>query len=254
MNSGVPDTTPSKPANDGFTSGGDLTLRSSDSVDFSVHSVILSLVSPVFSDMFTVGTRTEPDVVTVGETSEVLSLMLNFIYHRGPLSVTTFPLLNLALCVAEKYQLETLTLQLRDKMSLKGSPVSIDTNPLVALTVASAHSLKQEASLAASAASKKYNFEKVDDLLILAKAIPSSFLVIQLVGIPSARNAILVEVLFRFHLAPMVSSYLLCQLCKAKRKPSSEFSPPEWKFRWAHWVYEELKTRPPSQVQMYWLH
>lgn len=232
--------------NEGFTEGGDLTLRSLDGIDFNVYSVVLSLASPVLSDMFAVGSQR--DVVTVGETAEVLALMLKFIYPRSTPAISSFDVLETGLHVAEKYQLEDMKNRLRKELSLNGSPVSLFSYPLRAMAMASAHGLKAEAQLAASVASKTHNFRTLDSLLKLANAIPSASPVIKLIGIPSAQMAILVDVLFNFHREPMRLSggtcdIFLCSDCSDARC-QLQYSPPEWQARWSHWAFEELKKRP----------
>jgi hypothetical protein len=243
---------PTPLANEGFTTGGDLILRSSDDVDFSVHSSILSIVSPVFSDMLTVGTGTSSDVVTVGDSAEALSLMLNFIYHRGPLSITTFKLLDIAFHIADKYELKGMKPQLRKELSLIGSPISVSSDPLGALAFATSHGLAREATLAVSAASKSYDFRKVDDLLKLADKIPSISPIVKAIGVPSARTTILVNVLFQFHLPPMALAgdhcySMLCGSCDKIYVNRRRYGAPEWQARWAYWVFQELKDRPIDQ-------
>jgi hypothetical protein len=60
----------------------DLILRSSDGTLFHVHSVILSMSSPVFRDMLTVPTNpdTQDDPVELTENAKVLSTLLNIVY------------------------------------------------------------------------------------------------------------------------------------------------------------------------------
>ncbi|KAF8596543.1 hypothetical protein BDV93DRAFT_413564, partial [Ceratobasidium sp. AG-I] len=124
----------------------DIVLRSLDEVEFHVHSVILSLASPVLADMFNLSTRR--DVVTVGETAEVLALMLSFIYPRSPPPVSSFEVLQAGMHVADKYQLDNMKTWLRERLTVRGSPVAISTDPLAALAFATAHGFREEAELA----------------------------------------------------------------------------------------------------------
>ncbi|KAJ7756610.1 hypothetical protein B0H16DRAFT_1538506 [Mycena metata] len=65
----------------------DLTLRSSDDIDFLVHRNILSTASPFFEGMFTLPqaepTETERPIVRMAESGEVLNRILQFWYPGG---------------------------------------------------------------------------------------------------------------------------------------------------------------------------
>lgn len=142
-----------RPVNEGFTAGGDLILRSSDTVEFSVHSLFLSVASSVLSAMITVnGTR--QNLVEVTEKAELVALMLKFIYPLLPPTVSSFQQLSDALGVAEKYKLEAMKLLLRKQMVSPNEPISISADPLRAWTVAAYHGLPEETDAAMSLASK----------------------------------------------------------------------------------------------------
>ncbi|KAG9094245.1 hypothetical protein FS749_012831 [Ceratobasidium sp. UAMH 11750] len=237
--------------NEGFSSGGDLTLRSLDGVDFSVHSIVLSIASPVLADMFCIGTQ--KTTVDVAESSEMLSLMLNFIYPRPPPQISSFDTLETAIHIADKYQLEGMKHRLREKLLLKGSPVSVFSDPLHALAFASVHGLAEEAKLAASLACESHDFHKVDDLMKLINAMPPIVApVVKMIGVPSARIVILIDVLFQFHRQPMAlmgdnCNHFMCSVCDKVYLDCARYGAPEWQARWAHWVFQELKTRPISR-------
>lgn len=240
---------PENKFNEGFTEGGDLILRSIDSVDFHVHSVVLSLASPVLANMFGIGTQR--DVVTVGETAEVLALMLSFIYPRASRPVSSFAVLEKGMHVADKYQLDEMKTRLCGKLSLKGSPVSIFMDPLGALAFATSHGFLEESQSASSLATERHDFRRVVDLVKLIKAFPSATSLIQIVGTPSAKAAILSHVLFNFHHAPMrpftgAGGKFLCHHCERTYSAEARRSPPEWLARWSHSVFEELFKRPVS--------
>lgn len=240
---------PTRAHNEGFTEGGDLTLRTLDDVEFHVHSIILSLASPVLANMISIGTQR--DVVVVAETAEIVALMLSFIYPRPPLPVPSFEILRLGVHVADKYELDFMKKGLREQLSLIGSPVSVSADPLGALAFATAHGFREEAKLAASHASKDFDFQKIEDLLKLIDSIPSSAPLVQIIGTPFARASILFDVLFNFHQAPMAFSRdkhgkFLCGPCDTKYLNRKNRSPPEWLARWSYWVFQELKTRPLS--------
>lgn len=236
--------------NDGFTEGGDLILRSSDDVDFNVHSILLSLASPVFSDMLTVGTggsagNDKKNVITLGETAEMVALMLKLIYPLTPPTISSFEQLNQGLHVADKYQLKNMKSHLHERLLVHGSPVSVQADPLRALAVASGHGLQDVADIAVSHALKRYAFQQPDQLIELARVIPSAVPAIRLIVPQSIQAITLAEVLFSFHKYPMNLNNGNCQwrcgFC-INSGPGG-YSPPEWQARWAHIVYNELKGR-----------
>ncbi|KAJ6626205.1 hypothetical protein B0H10DRAFT_2429999 [Mycena sp. CBHHK59/15] len=70
----------------------DVILRSSDNHDFRVYRTILSLVSPVFKDMFTLpqpDVQSELPVIPVQETGVVLDRMLRFCYPGSNVTIET---------------------------------------------------------------------------------------------------------------------------------------------------------------------
>ncbi|KAG9124978.1 hypothetical protein FRC07_009500 [Ceratobasidium sp. 392] len=246
----MPKPTKTLPVNAEFSSGGDLTLRSLDGVEFSIHSVILSLASPVLAHMFNTGIHQK--IIDVAETSEMLAFMLHSIYPRSPPPVLSLEILGKGLHLANKYQLKGMRYRLRKELSLKGSPISVFADPLGALAFATVHDLPDEAALAASVASKSYDFCKTENLVKLAKTMPSIAPVVKMIGVPSARTLILVEVLFEFHKKPMLLSQpecfqFLCGKCDKKYFDKAQYGAPEWQARWAYWVFQELKSRSISE-------
>lgn len=236
--------------NEGFTEGGDLVLRTLDKIDFHVHSVILSLASPVLANMIDVGTKR--DVVTVGETAEVLALMLSFIYPRTSRPVPSFQVLQSGMHVADKYQLDEMKNRLREKLSLSGSPVSMFKDPLGVLAFAIAHGFREEAKSASELLNQSCDFRKIPDLVKLITAFPAAASLIKLIGIPSAKAAILSGILFDFHRSPMritqgAYGKLLCYHCNHTSLAEGRRSPPEWLARWSHSVFEELYRKPLSE-------
>ncbi|KAG9124977.1 hypothetical protein FRC07_009499 [Ceratobasidium sp. 392] len=204
--------------NEGFRTGGDVTLRSLDGVEFSVHSLFLSVASPVLAHMFCAGKKEA--VVDVAETSEMLSFMLKFIYPFPPPPIASLELLGKGLHVADKYGLEGMKGRLRKELSVRGSPISVFGDPLRALAFATVHDLADEAALAASVAAESRDFHKTESLVELAQTIPAIAPIVKMIGTPCARASILIDVLFR---------------------------PPEWQIRWAYWVFQELNTRKISK-------
>ncbi|KAG8710265.1 hypothetical protein FRC11_004695 [Ceratobasidium sp. 423] len=248
--------------NEGFTHGGDLILRSTDGLDFNVHSVLLSLASPVFSELLQIENRNE--VIRFSENAEVLSLTLRFIYPRPTPIILSTDLLNHAMRVADKYQLDSMKIRLREQLVHVDSPVSVYNNPLSVLYIASAHGFTAEAELAASLASRRCDFGKGDDLkqLLDAAPIPATKSLVKLTGIPLVKTRILMEVLFCFERAPMtlynggsnLINALACVHCISIYKNINRQSPPEWQMRWARWIFEEIKDRQIAEWKDYFSH
>ncbi|KDN46378.1 hypothetical protein RSAG8_04322, partial [Rhizoctonia solani AG-8 WAC10335] len=177
----------------GFAHGGDLTLQSVDGIEFHVHSAVLAIASPIFEDMLSLGSRQTGQIVTTGETSEMLSLMLGFIYPKRSPVISTFDTLENAFHLADKYQLEGMHQQLRQRLSLADSPVSAYSDPLGALRIASAHGFQDEVNLAISISQKHYQINTIDHLLEISKKAPASIAWIKLLAVPLIRHEILSE-------------------------------------------------------------
>ncbi|KAG8690460.1 hypothetical protein FRC11_011447 [Ceratobasidium sp. 423] len=233
-----------------FAQGGDLILKCIDGKAFEVHSVILSIASPVFADMLEVGSLSAGATVELAESSEMVDLMLKFIYPRQSPTITSFDTLHKALHIAEKYELEDMYGRLRREMLQPGSPTSLYTDPLGALSVACTHGLKAEARIAVAVSQGHYDFTRVSHLKMLAKNAPASIPWVMLIGVPAVKCSILSEVLFNFNEKPMKvlqSDLVLCQMCRDflnQTSSDSHYSPPEWEARWAQGLSRELKQRP----------
>ncbi|KAI0057450.1 hypothetical protein BV25DRAFT_1920157 [Artomyces pyxidatus] len=99
----------------------DIILRSSDNVDFHVHKLLLSMASPVFSDMFSAPRLASSSsstgdemkdglpIIHVTEDEHTIELMLKFCYPRtccpSP-SLNDFDSISRAMHVANKYQVD----------------------------------------------------------------------------------------------------------------------------------------------------
>ncbi|KAG8742047.1 hypothetical protein FRC10_002073 [Ceratobasidium sp. 414] len=187
-------------------------------------------------------------VVDVAESSEMLGLMLKFVYPCSPPTIPSFEILGQGLHIADKYQLQGMKSRLRKELSLKGSAVSVFSDPLRALAFATTHDLADEAALAVSVASQSHDFHNPDDLVKLAQTMPSVAPVVKMIGMPSARTTILIEVLFQFHQRPMalfqdICFKILCDKCDKIYYKQARYGTPEWQGRWAYWVFQELNTR-----------
>ncbi|KAL5634370.1 hypothetical protein ACGC1H_002436 [Rhizoctonia solani] len=222
----------------------DLVLKSVDGQEFKAHSLVLALSSPVFADMFEVGTRTPGQIIQLAETGEMVDLMLKFIYPRQSTMISSFETLDEALHAANKYQLDDMYQQLRQQLLSRDSSVSMYTDPLKALDIASTHRFKKETLAASALAHGNYDFTTVDGLLQLAQSAPESIPWIIIIGIPSVKSKVIADVLFNYSEYPMTPPRQTCELCREGRADSTRYSPPEWQARWAHAVSAELLKRP----------
>ncbi|CAE6465421.1 unnamed protein product [Rhizoctonia solani] len=247
--------------NTGFTQGGDLTLRSTDGIEFNVHSVLLSLASPVFSEILQIGNQNQ--VIQFSENAQVLALMLKFVYPTSTPPVSTIDLLNDGIRVANKYQIESMKTRLREQLVLVDSPVSVYSNPVGVLYVASIYGFAAEARLAASIASKQWDFDKGEGLkaVLDAAPIPATAELVKLTGIPLVKTRALIDVLLHFERPPMalyknvdLIRALLCIHCQGIYIRAKRQSAPEWQARWAHWVFEQVQNRPFAEWKPYFSH
>ncbi|KAL5634368.1 hypothetical protein ACGC1H_002434 [Rhizoctonia solani] len=242
--------------NQGFTQGGDLTIRSSDGIDFNVHSVLLSLASPTFTDLLK--STNLDETVRFSERAELLALVLKFIYPVPSPVISSHKLLSDALRVADKYQLTSMKARLREQLKMVDSPVSAYSNPLAAVCVASVHGFTPEADLATHAALKQYDFGKPEDLKTLIDTDPTATALAKLVGIPAVKTKVLVDVLFHFDRSPMSlgghMNTLVCGYCRETYNSHARKSTPEWHIRWAHWIFREIRQRPIVEWKDYFSH
>ncbi|CAE6473919.1 unnamed protein product [Rhizoctonia solani] len=238
--------------------GGDLTLQSVDGIKFLVHSAVLGIASPVFESMFLVGEDRPGQIVTMGETSDMLGLMLKFIYPKRSPVISSFETLEKAFHLADKYQLEGMHQQLRQMLSLADCPVSAYRDPLAVLRIAATHGFQKEVDLAISISQEHYQVDSINHLQVIAKKTPASIPWIKLLAVPLIRNGIMTDVLLNFYEPPMRlagSSFTraLCDTCSESHHYGAHNSPPEWLARWAHGVLAELKafnTRIPGLPAM----
>ena len=118
------------------TPGADVILRALGPPrrDLRVHKLILSLASPVFRDMFSLPQPTTPtsedsnaiDVVEVTDKPHALRVVLQMIYpHPSPPLKGDLDTLVECLVVADKYEIQGATSQLRDALSRVNSPLRI---------------------------------------------------------------------------------------------------------------------------------
>jgi hypothetical protein len=137
----------------------DIILRASRSDaprEFRVHKTILSIMSPIFKDMFNIpqpGTSTNPagstiSIIDVDDTPEDLEIFLRMIY---PLSgfppMSTLNAISHAFAMIDKYEVQGLPLQ--HLKFLLVSPEFLKEHPIQVYAIACGWKLKEEADIAA---------------------------------------------------------------------------------------------------------
>lgn len=183
-------------------SGGDITLKSSDGTIFVAHSMLLALASPIFADMFA-GAKTAasgppatliPDTIELAEDAEAVSLMLAFIYPVIRPTIDTLGLLEKAMAVAHKYEIDVLLKTLDQCRSENRKLVRLD--PLRVFRLASDYGLRDTQALAAKLIGPaQYDMLTPEGIVQFAKEFPGSAHIIGLAGVQGARYKIL-ETLF----------------------------------------------------------
>ncbi|KAL5637136.1 hypothetical protein ACGC1H_000950 [Rhizoctonia solani] len=231
-------------------SGGDITLRSSDGVDFLVHSTYLKLASSVFADMISTGTK--KDTVLLTEDAVGVSYLLKFIYpNRLPLTIGP-DALSICLAIVQKYDVGG-ALEIIDEL------IALDTLPhckLLSSDPVRAHQLAVQFNLVKTkvAAAPLITPDRVDfcDLDKVSEHAQkySSRRLICLMNIQAMRAKVLSDVLFRFDKEPVLpDAYdpdlyhaLSCDECQgnARRQEVYRKLPPSWALAWVRFVYDTL--------------
>ncbi|KZP01763.1 hypothetical protein CALVIDRAFT_17419 [Calocera viscosa TUFC12733] len=215
----------------------DLIIKSSNGVEFHVHSDRMSAASRILSDMFAVSPSTSkaninhnPPTVVLSESTEVLDVLLCSIYslptHFGPHDL---PMLIASLKATEKYEMNFVKSFLYLHLC---TPPFLELDPVAILSIARAQGMNAEALRAFAA-----TYERTEDELLCNQDDKDGLHAKNLVLILSLRHhraeAMLASidelVAKRSHAVPR------CQACQ-KVHP------------WVHWwlkdVAQELKQRP----------
>ena len=126
----------------------DAIFRSSDGKDLRVHRLILSLSSPVFQGMFSLPRPTEspsePPIIDVPESSDILQPFLQYLYPRSPPSISDISMWAALYTIADKYGAEVVTDPLRDMLI----PRFLEISPLRVYALASRWGFEEEAKTA----------------------------------------------------------------------------------------------------------
>ena len=154
----------------------DVTLRTSDNVEFRVHRVILSLASSVFKDMFSMpqpslGSTDENDStrepITVSEDGETLDIFLRICYPTINPKLSSLGQLRDVLAAATKYDAPLVLDQMREALM---APEFLDSQPLVVFTIACIFHMEEVAQAAAETATtapnlmSTFDYPKLEDV------------------------------------------------------------------------------------------
>ena len=149
----------------------DITLRSSDLVDFHVHKVILSISSPFFKSMFSLpqgGAKVAEKqnlVIDLSENSETIATLLTSIYPVE--SATTEPKslddMMDAFVAAKKYDMAAVSQRLHQKFA---ESKFVQDDPIMAFCVAYSRELGDATRIAARASLKhRMNLDNIANIL-----------------------------------------------------------------------------------------
>ncbi|KAG9122226.1 hypothetical protein FRC07_001495, partial [Ceratobasidium sp. 392] len=169
--------------------GGDVSLKSSDGALFVVHSVLLSVASKVFSDMFT--TTTTADAVELAEDAEAVSLMLAFVYPVMRPSIDSIALLEKGMLMAHKYEIDVLAKTMQQVTNQRDL---IRQDPLRVYRAAGKYGFQEIETLSAKLITRDhYDMTTVDGLVKFAKENPGASRMIGIVGVHGTRARVLGE-------------------------------------------------------------
>lgn len=230
---------------------GDITLRSSDGEELQAHSTILCLASSIFGGLCVVGTN--QDVIELSESTETISLLLQFIYPNKKTSMmTSFDMLYSCLLAAQKYDLEGMLEMLDEQLASKTGPRSLaHQDPLRAYKLSVQFNLPNTRRLVASLVStSRTNFADPSRLAELIQPHPSTS-VLHLTAIQSIRGKMFADIFLHFYTPPITLRYsniffkLLYNVCQSSvaQLQSSNLannSPPSWLLAWIKLAYVTL--------------
>lgn len=127
----------------------DAILRCSDGKELRVHSVILSLASPIFQGMFSLPQPTESSpsqipTIDIPESSDVLEPFIQYLYPRSPPKISDLAMWEALYTVADKYNTEAVMETLRDMLISR----FLETSPVHVYALASHLGFDEEAKIA----------------------------------------------------------------------------------------------------------
>ena len=133
----------------------DLSIRSSDHVDFHVHKAILGIASVVFEDMFTAPGPSPSElgqsnaVVNLTEDSKTLHRVLTLVYPVKPSIPETLEDALSVLATCQKYEMDSTAIRIRSLLRDHVPPLITAQNSFRAYGISRRYHLKEEALVAA---------------------------------------------------------------------------------------------------------
>ena len=127
----------------------DVILRCSDGKELRIHSLILSLASPIFQGMFSLPQPTQPPrsqtpTIDVPETSDILEPLIQYLYPRSQPKVSDLAMWEALYTAADKYNTEAVMETLRDMLISR----FLETSPMRVYALASHWGFEEEAKVA----------------------------------------------------------------------------------------------------------
>ncbi|QRV86704.1 The BTB (BR-C, ttk and bab)/POZ (Pox virus and Zinc finger) domain [Ceratobasidium sp. AG-Ba] len=241
--------------------GGDVTIKSKDGTIFTVHSVLLSLASSVFSGLFSVASK--QDTIQLADDGESIALMLAFTYPSSFVTIDSFQALEKSLEMAQKYDvpgiLKTLDFiiphEQKDKNLAHKDPVRV-------FRLATRHGLRETQTFSAGLIEPKHcDFHDPTQLRKFAQQFPDSAHLIGLVGAQGVRLKIICSVLFCFEsgIAPILpriprheDEIMACKTCYDRQrvdKLDCHDYFPSWLPGWSWIAFTELSSKPLADCQ-----
>ncbi|KDN48047.1 hypothetical protein RSAG8_03063, partial [Rhizoctonia solani AG-8 WAC10335] len=227
--------------------GGDITLRSSDGVDFLVHSTILKFASSIFNGM--IATRTPMTTMELTESASDVSNLLGFIYpNKLPLTISP-DMLPGCLQAVRKYDVEG-AIEIIDQLIALDTPPHkfLSSDPVRAYQLAARFNLvKTRAAAMPLVMASPVDFCDLNKAPELVQKYSSPGLV-YLMNIQAMRAKLLSDILFRYDKAPIqpldsdMYWELSCTRCRGSTRELFKMIPPSWALGWVRLIYEALLT------------
>ncbi|KAG8764954.1 hypothetical protein FRC12_007790 [Ceratobasidium sp. 428] len=237
--------------------GGDVSLKANDGTIFVVHSLLLNLASKVFSDMLS--STTNADVVELAEDSETISFMLACIYPATQPSIDTVSLLEKAMLLSHKYDIEGLVKAAKRAGTQRGL---VRQDPARVYHAAEKYGFSEIETFSAKLViGSRYDMTTASGLIKFAEACPQHSRIIGVVGVHGVRLRVL-DSYFPDRstvLWPVVDvpwqraqyySYMACEACWGKGRQDLYYKP-GWLSLWFTRLHSALINKPLDECDSY---
>ncbi|CAE6410925.1 unnamed protein product [Rhizoctonia solani] len=246
----------------GPNDGGEFTIRSKDNIEFYVHPTVLSVASPIFKDLMSVGSGER--VVELTEDAQTIRLMLTFLYHQHQPGIESFDLAVKGFEIARKYEIDSMTEWLKSLFRLEMSPLYMRNYPLEVYDVASLYGFKDIADACYDDCIRKLDLDDEEEMaqFIASRRDPRSALL--LVSKLAKRRATIIRTLFTSHLYPMnllapewdrthlsdrmLAEKLICDKCRSTYSDVFHSSV-SWQTFWAYQAQDILFREPMASCE-----